>query len=211
MFGVSRFKGRVAVIAGAEHPLAYSLARRLAGFGTTVVAIGLDNDALMALAQTAPARIEPLTLRTGRRDVLMLLKESWQDEAIDIYMDFMLLIDSARSESNANTFARSAGLGAALGAGLRNGEAMAVVGIPQVTDTSSVEAQAQQAGYAALVRRFSRECGPARFVGLSLPNRRKTWSDADCLSAGDMALMLCHPVSRGVSPGSVVDWVPHPA
>ncbi len=208
MFGVSRFRDKVAVIAGAEHPLGAALTHRLAAFGATVVAMGRSDDQLMALASPFPARIEPLALRPGRRDVLALLQEAWDDTPLDLYVDLTpLCIEAEPGPSHA--FARSAGLASALARGIAGGAARAVIAVPAVQADSAPDDQARAAGYAALVRRFAAETAPARFLGLRLPTQ-PTWDAAACLSAGDAILMLCHPVSRGLQGGHVIDWAPDP-
>lgn len=204
VFGVSRFRDKVAVIAGAEHPLATSLAQRLAEFGTTVVAIGASEERLQTLARARPERIEPLALRPGRRDVFALLQEAWDEEPVDIFMDLMPLCVTMETTAS-HAFAQSAGIAAALARGIRNGQARAVVAVPAGGGDSAPEEQARAAGYEALVRRLAAETAPARFLGLRLPVTQD-WPVADCLSAGDAMMMLCHPVSRGLAAGSILDW-----
>ncbi len=205
MFGVSRFNDKVAVVAGAEHPLGTSCVRRLARFGALVVAIGRNEAALLALAQDNPGRIEPLALRSGRRDILSLLQEAWADEPLDLYIDVMPLCseDSARDD-----LARSAGVGSALVPALRLARGAAVMAIPVSTQSALPAAEAREAGYKALLKRFDQSARPARFMGLAMHTDRTDWDAATCLSAGDAALMLCHPISRGLRGGHCVAWAP---
>lgn len=213
MFGVSRFKDRIAVISGGEHPLGGSLARRLASFGATVVVVGRDDQRLRDLARHAPDRIEPLALRPGRRDVLMLLREAWGDQPLDLYVDLTGLCpfgDQGAGEGLEFGFGLSAGIGAALVEGIRTGRADCVMAVPSTArgTPDTVETQARAAGFGALVRLFAGDVLPGRFLGLGLPAGRHDWTEACLLSAGDMVLMMCHPVSRGLVTGSVLEWSP---
>ena len=198
LFGVAHFRGKVAFVAGAEHPLGVVLSRRLAGFGATVVALGSDERRLMALAETVPGRIEPLALRPGRRDVLELLQQAWAADPLDILIDVMPV-------TAGSSFSRSAGLAAAMAAGLRAAGGRAVMAIPLLPETASPDLQGLSAGYRALLRRFAEKGLPARFIGLGLPGPEHRWTGRAAMSAADAALMLCHPVSRALRPGSVVE------
>jgi len=207
VFGVSRFKDKVAVVAGAEHALGAALCQRLAGFGAVVVALGWDGEGLHHLAKLAPTRIEPLTLRNGRRDVYQLLQEAWASEPIDLYIDAAPLCPEDAKSAPRPDFLRSAGVAAALAAGLRAGAARAVIAVPEAPHhPPRPEEQARTAGYGVLVERFNTDCAPARFMGLRVPGPPFDWTDAACVSAGDAILMLCHPVSRGLRSGVVIDW-----
>lgn len=206
MFGVSRFKGRVAVIAGAEHPLARLLCARLAAFGATVVAIGADADVLGDLALESPERIEPLPLDPMREDALDLLQEAWGEEPLDIYVDAAPLVPGLSGHSAPGAFHVSAGLAAALVPGLRAAQGRAVMCVPTYLDSAQPENLARSAGFRALMAQFSRDAAPGRFIGLSVPGHLSAWTDAANLSASDTIMMLCHPVSRGVRSGSMVDW-----
>ena len=201
--GVSRFQGKVAVVAGAEHPLGASLCERLARFGTVVVAMGWCDDTLHQLAAKLPERIEPLALHQGRRDVLALLKEAWESEPLDIYMDLSPLCETGQERQG---FAASAGMAQALQSGMRAGKARGIMALPQSSARDTPEAQARTAGYAALMRRLARQAAPARLCGLSLRAEGHDWTVADCLSAGDLMLAMCHDITRGLHPGSIVEW-----
>lgn len=208
VFGVSRFKDRVAVIAGAEHPLGTSLVRRMAAFGATVVAIGQDEAQLYGLARELTGRVEPLALAPGRRDVLALLYDAWGDEPLDIYVDVMPLCTGTDLPDPAERFARSAGVAAALVRGIRQARAFAVMAVPLADTGAPPPEQARSAGYGAMMRRLSADCRPGRMVGLGLPGASDPWTDAACLSAGDAILALCHPVTRGLAGGQLLHWEP---
>ena len=198
---------------GAEHPLGVSLCQRLAGFGATVVAVGRSDETLMALARQAPRRIEPLVLRSGRRDVMDLLRESWADEPLDFYADLLPLAPDISEKIPHDLFALSAGMSAALLRGVRNGGALCVLAIPvpAAEGASAPEDHAKAAGYTAMLKRFANQGVPGRHVGLRVLSRSRSWTPAQCISAGDMMLTLFHPVSRGVRNGSVIDWSPEDA
>ncbi len=204
MLGVSRFQNKVAVVAGAEHPLGAALCTRLAGFGATVVAIGKDDLALRALASRHPNKIEPLAMHSGWRDILRLLKEAWEEQPINIYVDMLPLMGDGAAEDDPEAFARSAGLTAALKLGMIAGRTLGVVAIP--TENEFTDGQSRQSGYSALLAQVSSEIQPARMLGVGLPVADKDWSHQKLVSATDTILMLCHPVSRGVKPGMVIDW-----
>ncbi|MFZ7090658.1 hypothetical protein [Primorskyibacter sp. 2E233] len=206
MFSVSRFKDKVAVVAGAEHPLGVSLVRRLAGFGATVVAIGSDEGHLRALAAERPKRIEPLPLQIGGRDVLRLLQEAWADEPLDMYIDIFPLCEAMALAETRDVFSRSASLAAAFAPGIRAGRAQAILTFPQEGVGPADDRDARAAGFAAMVRHFDDKTAPGRFLGVAMLEQGCDWTGADCLSAGDAILMLCHPISRGVRPGSMVEW-----
>jgi len=208
VFGVSRFSNKVAVIAGAEHPLGASLCQRLAGFGATVVAVGSADEPLMTVARTNPKRIEPLVLRPGRRDVLDLLREAWADEPLDYYADFMSLGPGDAVHEQSDLFRKSAGMATALQRGIQAGSALCVMAIPDAASSEGTtpEDHAKTAGYTALLKRASTDSMPGRYVGLRVRALQDAWSAADCISAGDMVLTLFHPVSRGLPNGSVIDW-----
>ena len=208
VFGVSRFSNKVAVIAGAEHPVAASLCRRMAGFGATVVAVGRDADALMAVARFDPKRIEPLALEGGRRDVLQLLREAWGDEPLDYYADFLPLCPGRVAPHE--VFAQSVGMGRALESGMRAGGALCMMALPVPGDAYH-ENSFIAAGYDPLLKRMSEAVRPGRFVGLRLRQSEDAWRPEDCISAGDMVLTLFHPVSRGLKNGTIVDWEPEGA
>ncbi len=200
MLGVSRFQNKVAVIAGAEHPLGAALCTRLAGFGATVVAIGVDDLALRALASRHPSKIEPLAMHSGWRDILRLLKEAWESQPIHIYIDVLPLMEAAVDTENSDAFARSTGLTAALKEGMLAGRTLGVMAVPKPQDRSL------RTGYEALLQRFSNENKPVRMLGVGLPQGNQDWSSQRLVSATDTILMLCHPVSRGVKSGMVIDW-----
>lgn len=175
-----------------------------------VVAVGSADEALMALARTAPKRIEPLVLRPGRRNVLELLREAWADEPLDIYADFLPLCAGAEQPASADLFSKSAGMAAALLRGVQAGRACCVMAIPEVSSVQngSPEDHAKTAGYTALLKRLSNEGQPGRYIGIRLLDMAIPWTEAQCTSAGDLVLTLFHPVSRGMRNGSVVDWDP---
>ncbi|KUF11895.1 hypothetical protein AVJ23_04755 [Pseudoponticoccus marisrubri] len=193
------------MIAGAGHPLGASLCLRLAGFGATVVALDRDEEALIALARQAPDRIEPLALRPGRRDVLTLLGEAWGATPLDLLIDLLPMTSLTAGERPGAALARSAGLVRALLHGIRQGSAQVVMAVPRPERPGDADTQARAAAHVTLVQRCAPACRPGRVAGLGLP-LRTDWSQQALLSAGDLALMLCHPVSRGLQGGSVVDW-----
>lgn len=196
-------------MAGAEHPLGTALCKRLAGFGATVIAIGQDGVALRDLARTAPSTIEPLALRPGKRNVLTLLHEAWANQPVHIFVDLMALCppdDSGAAVVRDYGFGHSAGVAAALVGGIRAGRALCTMAVPRASGDPDPEAQARSAGFSALVRRFSTEATPGRFLGLGLPVDSFDWTAARIMSAGDTILMMCHPVSRGLANGSVLEW-----
>ncbi|WGW02744.1 hypothetical protein [Tropicibacter oceani] len=205
---MTRFKDKVAVIAGAEHPMGASLVRRLAGFGAKVVAIGTDEAQLRALAQHSPARIEPLAINMGQRDVLHLLQEAWAEEPLDIYVDLFPLCEAMSLAQTRDVFSRSAALAAAFAPGIRQGRASAVLAYPQGDGRPAPNRGTRAAGYAALVRHFAQQVDPGRFLGIEMRDEGCSWTGSECLSAGDCVLVLCHPVSRGLQSGSVVQWHP---
>ncbi|WP_121633731.1 hypothetical protein [Tropicibacter alexandrii] len=205
MFGVSRFKGKVILIAGAEHPVGASLSERLARFGARVVAVGWSDVALLDLAARSPSRIETLALSQGRRDVLELLRDAWGEEPLHGYIDLMPILESDRNLSARNAFDQSAGLARAMTLGLRAGHARAVMAIPQASGQAP-EAEPHGAGHVALMQRIAEDIRPARLVGLSLPGPGFDWTEKACVSAGDTILTLSHDVSRGIRAGTVVDW-----
>lgn len=209
MFGVSHFKNKVVVIAGAEHPLAASLCRRMAGFGALVVAIGQSPDTLIALARHDPRRIETLALGSGRGDMLELLRASWGEEPLNYYADFWPL----NPDPAADGFARSAGLAVALMGGVRAGQALSVMAVPGAGAGPEPKLKGVDTivGYEALLKRLADRARPGRFVGMRLPVALGEMSEEDCVSAGDIVLTLFHPVSRGLKNGSIVDWVPQQA
>lgn len=213
MFGVSRFKDKVAVVAGAEHPLGASLCRRLAGFGALVVAVGRSEAALRDVARRDPKRIETLAIGAGRRDMLAILKDTWGDEPLNFYADFWPLDAAGRDVAPHEVFAQSAGLAAALLPGMRAGRAMSVMVVSDTARMADVPLKGVEniVGYEALLMRLASRAQPGRFVGLRLPQGVGTWTGADCVSAGDMVLTLFHPVSRGLKNGSIVDWSPEQA
>lgn len=206
MFGVSRFKDKVVVIAGAEHPLGASLCERLATFGATVVAIGWTDTALLEIARRSPSRIEPLALSHGRRDVLTLLREAWGDEPLHVYVDLMPICDSALNDAPQASFGQSAGMASALLGGMRAGRARGIMAVPQTVDEALTEVQGRSAGYTVLMQRFAREARPARLLGLGLPGPGFVWGADVITSAGDTVMALSHEVSRGIRSGTVVDW-----
>ncbi len=203
MFGAGYFKGKVVAIMGAEHPLGSSLALRFSGFGATVIAIGEDEESLHGLARTNPEQIEPLALRSGRADVLGLLRDAWGDEPLDCYIDTSPISAERQKLQAPDIFAKSAGTAAALVRGIRNGQARAVLAMPAVSSASSPTETARHAGYTALVRQFGKECMPGRFCGAEVPGDLE-WSSEQCLSIGDAIMMLVHPVSRAVAQGTVI-------
>ncbi|WP_425100621.1 hypothetical protein [Tropicibacter sp. S64] len=205
LFSVSRFKDKVAIVAGGELPLAQSLVRRLAEFGATVVALGDDAEILWRLARQYPGAVQTLTLGRGWREVLRLLQEAWAEEPIDLYIDLLPLAESHSLSETRDVFSRSAALASALLPGMRAGQAQAVLCFPQAR-AGAPNRGTRAAGYAGLVRHFNENCLPGRFLGLNFNDADCAWTDADCLSAGDAILMLCHPVSRGVQPGTVLAW-----
>jgi NAD(P)-dependent dehydrogenase (short-subunit alcohol dehydrogenase family) len=205
VFGVSRFKDRITVIAGAEHPLGAALARCLAGFGALVIAVGRDDAALRDLARDRPDRIEPLALRPGRRDVLSILREAWGGQPIDLYMDFMALCGAQRDRGDYG-FAQSAGVAAALVEGMRAGPGLCAMSVPDPGANAGAEDLARAAGFEALVQKFAGEVAPGRILGMRLPVSPFDWTEHRLFSAGDAALVLCHPVSRGFANGSVMRW-----
>ncbi len=194
------------MIAGAEHPLGRSLAKRLAGFGASVIALGRHDAPLMRLAAEFPERIEPLALPLGRKDLLPLLKEAWGDEPIHFFIDMLALYPFKAREPVSVALGRSAGVFSALSGGLRAGSAQAVMLLPKIADSDSPERQANAAGYEAFLVRVAAACPPGRMTGLRLPCDPKFWTERRCVSAGDVVLMLCHPISRGLKPASVLDW-----
>ncbi|MFW2543991.1 hypothetical protein ACN2XU_15255 [Primorskyibacter sp. 2E107] len=202
---MSRFKDRIAVIAGADHPLGASLVRRLAGFGATVVALGSDEEAMLELAREFPGAVEPLVLRRGWREVVRRLQQAWEDEPVHLYIDLFPLGEAQSLSATRDLMQKSAALAAAFATGLRSGEARAVLGFAQ-GQSGAPNRGTRAAGYAGLVRHLDKACRPGRFLGLSLDDRTCSWTPDQCLSAGDTLLMLCHPVSRGVMPGTVVAW-----
>ncbi|CUH77217.1 hypothetical protein [Tropicibacter naphthalenivorans] len=204
MFGVSRFYGKTAVIAGAEHPLGASVCERLAQFGAAVVAMGRDQDALLAVARKAPGQIDTLALpKVGH--TLEVLKSSWLATPLHVYIDLLPL-------SERSAFDQSAGLAAALRMGLRIGKGRAVIALPydKRPDALPAEVQARFAGYSAMVEQFAKDAQPARVMGLGLPADPFPWDTISAVSAGDSVLALCHDVSRGLKTGSFLDWVPEP-
>ncbi|MGH1414492.1 MAG: hypothetical protein ACRBB0_13440 [Pelagimonas sp.] len=203
---MSRFQNKVAVVVGAEHPLGAALCKRLAGFGATVVAIGHDDTGLRGVAKHDPARIEPLALHSGWRDILRLLSEAWADQPIHIYIDVMALSSDVSSGVLSEAFACSTGLTAALRSGLEAGKALGVVAVPTDVDTTKVHGP--KSSYRALLKRFSNGADPIRMLGVGLPGRDHHWAPQGLVSATDTVLMLCHPVSRGVKSGMVIDWTP---
>ena len=205
MFGVSRFKGKTIVIAGAEHPLGASLCERLARFGAVVIAVGWTDTTLLDIAARAPGKIEPLMLSQGRRDVLELLREAWGDEPLNVYIDLIPIMNPARHDMPHAAFAQSAGLASALAAGMRAGRARGIMAIPY-GHGGAPSAQARTAGYTALVRRLSRDLRPARVLGLALPDQAGGWTTPATVSAGDTVMTLAHDVSRGIKAGSIVEW-----
>ncbi len=204
MLGVSRFQNKVAVVAGAEHPLGAALCTRLAGFGATVVAIGVDDLALRALASRHPSKIEPLAMHSGWRDILRLLKDAWEEQPVNIYIDVLPLMEGTAQGQRPDTFARSTGLTAALKDGMVAGRTLGVITIPEPKD--SKEDSTNRTGYEALLQRFSTENKPVRMLGVGLPQHNRDWTREQLVSATDTILMLCHPVSRGVKSGMVIDW-----
>ena len=203
MFGVSRFNNRIVVIAGAEHPLGAAMARRLAGFGATVIAVGRDDVALRDLARDRPDRIEPLALRPGRRDVLGLLRDAWGGQPVDVYLDVMSLC-SATTDAQDYGFGQSAGVAAALVEAIRAGPGYCAMAVPE--GGAGPDGLARAAGFKALVQKFAQKAPPGRFVGLRLPVSPFDWTEQRLLSAGDALLLLCHPLSRGLANGSVLHW-----
>lgn len=204
MLGVSRFRNKVAVIAGAEHPIGAAMAARLAGFGATVIALGRDETKLRALATPNPKQIEPLALHAGWRDILPLLQEAWADQHIDIYVDIMPLMQVDTSLDASDGFAFSAGLAASLRRGLRAGKALSVLVVPGSNPLDT--ARPAPDSYRALLQRFTKNNTMVRMVGVRMPRGKESWTRSEALSAGDTILMLCHPVSRGVKGGTVIDW-----
>lgn len=213
MFETSRFSEKLAVVAGAEHPLASALCQRLARHGAVVVAVGHDEDALDLLARKFPKQIEPLALRPGKRNMLELLEEAWGSEPLHFYADFLALRggdgDDAESFSQGD-LAGSLGVGRALKFGMQAGSALCVLVFHEPDGPSAPDGEkpALAGGYRDILKRFSRRDSTARHVGLRLSHLPDDWAEADIVSAADMLLTLFHPATRGMCNGSVVDWRP---
>ena len=196
-------------MSGAEHPLGVSLCGRLAEFGALVIAVGHDDQALQDLARKQPERIEHLVLRPGRRDVLGLLRDAWGGQPVDLFADLIGLMPQRETPGDQPArrgFAQSAGVAAALAEGIRAGKAFCTLAIPQADGEPTPDQQARSAGCTALARSFSKDVSPGRLLGLRLPEMPFDWTDARLISAGDTILMMCHPVSRGLANGSVLEW-----
>lgn len=207
MFSVSRFKGQTVFVAGVEHPLGTALVRRLVGFGANVVALGDDEQALWRLARSCDGPVETLGLGRGWRDVLRILQECWTDEPVHLYLDLFPMTEASSLAETRDVFSRSAALAAALVQGLRAGKARAVICFPSAQG-GAPNRGTRAASYAGMVRHFGKESAPGRFHGLMVEDAGSNWSDAALVSAGDAVLMLCHPVSRGIKSGTVLNWGP---
>ncbi|WP_136441573.1 hypothetical protein [Pacificoceanicola onchidii] len=204
---MSRFKGQTVFVAGVEHPLGASLTRRLVGFGANVVALGEEEEALWRLAQRCNGSVETLGLGRGWRDVLRILQDCWADEPVHLFVDLFPMAEATSMAETRDVFSRSAALAAALVHGMRAGEARAVLCFP-AAQGGTPNRGTRAASYAGMVGHFGKECAPGRFHGLKIEDAGNNWSDAALVSAGDAVLMLCHPISRGVKSGTVLNWAP---
>ncbi len=192
-------------MAGADNRLGGVLALRLARFGAIVVAIGKRSLPLRRLAERVPDRIDTLPLGATPEATLAALSEIWGDEALHLYIDAMPMGPEMIATPPAQAFAVSAALSGALTEGMRVGRARAVIVHP-ARQGDGAEGAARSAGYRALIKCLAADAAPARVLGLRLDVPSNGWSAASLTSAGDAALMLCHPVSRGLTPGRVIDW-----
>ncbi|MBV2360746.1 hypothetical protein KUH32_13240 [Thalassococcus sp. CAU 1522] len=179
--------------------------QRLSTFGAAVVALGVRSAPLEALAHEMPNRVETLTLDSKPRTLFGVLSESWAANPLHIYLDLMPLIATAEASDPAPDIERSAHLAAALHDGLGSGRALGGFIFEAVDPLAPTLTVARGAGFAGLSSQIGKRARPARIAGLRL-SPVADWDRKALLSAGDAALMLCHPVSRGVAPGAVIDW-----
>ncbi|MCR8547106.1 hypothetical protein M4578_04655 [Salipiger sp. P9] len=183
------------MLSGACHPLGRALARRLAGFGALVVAIDRRAEPLYALAKDAPQRIEPLALDLSSAAARGILAEAWEREPVHALYDLSALAGEAPLSV---ALERSAGILEALTPGLRAGRGRAVLALP------GAGKPALAAALAALLKDRDAALAPARLHGLRLPAGTEGWTEARCMSSGDLMLALTHPVTRGLAGGRVL-------
>ena len=86
----------------------------------------------------------------------------------------------------------------ALTPGLRAGRGRAVLALP------GAGKRALAAALAALLKDRDAALAPARLHGLRLPAGTGGWTEARCMSSGDLMLALTHPVTRGLAGGRVL-------
>lgn len=203
VLGVSYFKGRTAIVAGASHPLGQSLALRLAKFAATVVAIDTNEDALRALASKAPDRIEPLALNLAQPSAQNILRAAWEHEPLHLCLDLSALMITATQRCPV-AGARIAGLASALSDGLLAGAARGVVVLPEPGPDAAPQDHVDAAALVTLVARLPGYAPPTRVCGLTVRSDIGNWSPARCVGVGDLVLILAHPVSRGLKPYQVI-------
>lgn len=188
--------------AGACHPLGRAVVRRLAAFGAIVVAVDADERGLLDLARAQPDRIEPLALDPRCSARWADIAAAWGDEPLHLFLDLSLLApDAARRMSRA--LADLEALATALEAGMRRGEARGVIALP-VAGAGAGRAEVALASAArAVLADLAAWARPARLTAVAL-HPAGPWDSARLTALGDAVLMLCHPVSRALAPGTVL-------
>lgn len=204
-----RFEGRVAVVAGAEHPLAASLCRRIASEGGRVVALGRKHDLLLDVARDRPDLIQTLTLGGMPHNVVDLLKGSWNGEPLDCFIDCMLLTVAGDAAASREMIALSWGLTDALEGGLKTAEGCGVLVVPE--NFTSSDSISGSISYDGLLNRFVNASGRGRRRAVRVLDAPETWTGADCLSAGDLVLSLFDGTEAENIDTRIVDWTPVPS
>ncbi|EBA08903.1 hypothetical protein [Sagittula stellata] len=204
-----QFEGRVAVVAGAEHPLAASLCRRIAGGGGRVVALGREHDALLEVAGFRPALIQTLTLGGMPHNVVDLLRGSWNGEPLDCFIDCMLLNVAGNAGASREVFALSLALTDALERGLTAAQGCATLVVPE--GVSSDDKSYEAISYEAILNRFLSLPSPVRRMAVRVRKEPEAWSDAQCVSAGDVVLKPFGTGDAVNGDARKVDWTPEPS
>ncbi|KNG95476.1 hypothetical protein [Pseudaestuariivita atlantica] len=160
---------KTALIVGAGHTAAERMAVQLAELNWQVIVVGQDAERLMALAERAPDRIDPLPMALNSRENAEQLGAVWGDEPLHALAQFQPVLMPLQITLAVRSVALMTG---AFAAGLRAARGVNLVAMPRSRDLEDPLSQAAEGAHSRALR------------ALALAHQKAGFRTVGLLSAG---------------------------
>ncbi|MFY0595898.1 MAG: hypothetical protein JXQ85_05675 [Cognatishimia sp.] len=149
---MSVFEDKTIFVAGAASDVVWRLLPAFESAKARVVLMDEDADELMSMARKSPARFDPLPVTRLNAKTCAAIGGVWQDEPIDIFLDFLALTDVGQNE---RMLAASRACVRAFEPALMAADGCVVSAIPAPAREDDLAAKIIEAGHLQLARSMS--------------------------------------------------------